>query len=56
MQPSTRWFGWIALIAPLHMSEQLLFGIGELATLKRILAKKHGLHTRTIGRYLSPKK
>ena len=26
------------------------------ATLKRILAKKHGLHTRTIGRYLSPKK
>ena len=37
MQPSTRWFGWIALIAPLHMSEQLLFGIGELAALKRIL-------------------
>src|SRR5215469_13904801 len=38
MQPSTRWFGWIALIAPLHMCEQLLFGIGELAALKRILA------------------
>ena len=38
MQPSTRWFGWIALIAPLHMCEQLIFGIGELAALKRILA------------------
>ena len=38
MQLSTRWFGWIVLIAPLHMSEQVLFGIGELATLKRILA------------------
>ena len=38
MQPSSRWFGWIALIAPLHMFEQLIFGIGELAALKRILA------------------
>lgn len=38
MQRSTRWFGWIALIAPLHMSEQLLFGIDELARLRRVLA------------------
>ncbi|HTS35910.1 MAG TPA: amidohydrolase family protein [Candidatus Solibacter sp.] len=42
MQPSTRWFGWIALIAPLHMCEQLIFGIGELAALKRILAHYYG--------------
>jgi len=38
MNNSTRWFGWIALTLPLHMSEQLLFGIGELAMLRRILA------------------
>jgi Protein of unknown function with HXXEE motif len=32
------WFGWIVLINALHMLEQLMFGVGELANLKRILA------------------
>jgi len=38
MRASTRWFGWTALMLPLHMSEQLIFGIGELATMRRVLA------------------
>ena len=38
MKNTTRWFGWTALMLPLHMSEQLLFGIGELAMIRRILA------------------
>jgi hypothetical protein len=42
MKPTTHWFGWVAPMVPLHMSEQLLYGIGELATLKRILAVYHG--------------
>jgi hypothetical protein len=42
MKDSTRWFGWIVVINALHMLEQLAFGIGELATLKRILAVYYG--------------
>src|SRR5262245_58673598 len=37
MKPSTRWFGWIALIAVCHMVEQLLFGLEELAKIKTAL-------------------
>jgi len=42
MKNSTRWFGWIVVITALHMSEQLVFGIGELAIIKRILAVYYG--------------
>lgn len=42
MRASTRWFGWTALMLPLHMSEQLIFGIGELATIRRVLAVYYG--------------
>ena len=38
MKDTTRWFGWITFIAPIHMGEQMLFGVGELAALKKILA------------------
>jgi hypothetical protein len=38
MKASTLWFGCTALMLPLHMSEQLLFGIGELAMIKHVLA------------------
>jgi hypothetical protein len=31
-------FGWLAIIGPLHMIEQLVFGIDELAELKPLLA------------------
>jgi hypothetical protein len=31
------WFGWLVIIGPLHMCEQLLFGIDELYELKRQL-------------------
>jgi len=37
MRASTRWFGWIALITVLHMCEQLIFGLGELQNLKRMI-------------------
>jgi len=33
MQESTRWFRWTVVLLALHMSEQLMFGIGELAAL-----------------------
>ena len=42
MKDSTVWFGWTVVILVLHMSEQLLFGIGELAPLKRILTVYYG--------------
>jgi hypothetical protein len=38
MKSTTRWFGWTAVMLPLHMGEQLLFGISELAALKRVIA------------------
>ena len=37
MKSSTRWFGWIALVTVLHMTEQLVFGLGELQNLKRMI-------------------
>lgn len=37
MKRSTRWFGWIALITVLHMTEQLVFGLGELQNLKHMI-------------------
>jgi hypothetical protein len=43
VKESTRWFGWTILMLPLHMGEQLLFGIGELTTLKHIIAGFLGL-------------
>jgi hypothetical protein len=42
MKSSTRWFGWTVVLLALHMSEQLVFGIGELTALKRILAVYYG--------------
>jgi hypothetical protein len=38
-----RWFGWLLIIGPLHMCEQLLFGIDELYELKRFAAAFYGL-------------
>jgi len=37
-----RWFGWTVIIGPLHMGEQLLFGIDELQELKRFAAIFYG--------------
>ena len=34
MQGIKRWFGWTAVIGPIHMCEQLLFGIDEVDELK----------------------
>ncbi len=42
MTASTRWFGWITLVTVLHMSEQLMFGLQELQTLKRFIAAYDG--------------
>src|SRR5262249_41870579 len=39
---TARWIGAIAIVNVLHMSEQMLFGIGELATLKQFLAAYYG--------------
>src|SRR5262249_5426987 len=38
MKSSARWFGRTVAILAVHMSEQLMFGIGELAPLKRPVA------------------
>ena len=38
-----RWFGWLVIIGPIHMSEQLLFGIDELYELKAFAAAFYGL-------------
>ena len=38
-----RWFGWLVIIGPIHMCEQLLFGIDELYELKRFAAAFYGL-------------
>jgi uncharacterized protein with HXXEE motif len=38
-----RWFGWLVIVGPLHMIEQLLFGIDELYELKRFAAAFYGL-------------
>jgi hypothetical protein len=38
-----RWFGWLVIIGPLHMCEQLLFGIDELHELKRFAAAFYSL-------------
>jgi hypothetical protein len=34
MQGIKRWFGWTAVIGPIHICEQLLFGIDQLDELK----------------------
>jgi hypothetical protein len=39
---TARWVGLIGIIDVLHLSEQMLFGIGELATLKQVLASYYG--------------
>jgi hypothetical protein len=38
LNETARWIGLIGIIDVLHLSEQMLFGLGELATLKQILA------------------
>jgi hypothetical protein len=42
LNETARWIAAIAIINILHMSEQMMFGIGELATLKQILAGYYG--------------
>ena len=42
MRASARWFGWITVVMLLHMTEQLLFGIGELDKIKRVIAVYDG--------------
>ena len=42
MKASTRWFGWTTLMLPFHMSEQLIFGIGELEKIRRVLDVYYG--------------
>jgi hypothetical protein len=34
MQSIKRWFGWTAVIGPIHICEQLLFGIDQVDELK----------------------
>ena len=38
-----RWFGWLLIIGPIHMSEQLMTGIDELQELKGFAAKYYSL-------------
>ena len=33
-----RWFGFMVLIGPIHMGEQLMFGLDQLAELKTMMA------------------
>ena len=42
MTASTRWFGWLAILLVLHMTEQLIFGLQELQNLKRMIAAYDG--------------
>jgi hypothetical protein len=42
MSNSTKWFGWLCLIMPFHMIEQLIFGIDELAMIRRVLSVYYG--------------
>ena len=37
MNATTRWFGWLVVILPLHMLEQMAFGLDELARLRQVL-------------------
>lgn len=36
------WFGMLLIIGPIHMAEQLLFGLDELQELKALLARYYG--------------
>ena len=38
-----RWFGYLVIVAPLHMVEQLFMGIDELYEIQRISATYHSL-------------
>ena len=42
MKSIQRLFGWLVIIGPIHMVEQLLFGIDEIYEIKRLLAAYHG--------------
>jgi len=42
LNETARWIGLIGIIDVLHLSEQMLFGLGELDTLKRMLAGYYG--------------
>ena len=42
MSRSTKWFLLISAVFPLHMGEQLIFGIGELTKIKQVLAVYYG--------------
>ena len=42
MREIRRWFGWLVIIGPVHVGEQLLFGIDELTEIKRIVAVYYG--------------
>jgi len=33
-----RWFGWLVIIGPIHMAEQIWFGLDELQELKGLMA------------------
>jgi len=43
MKEIQRWFLWLAIIGPIHLGEQLLFGLDELQILKRGFAGFYGL-------------
>jgi len=45
MSSSNRWLGWITVVLVLHMCEQMLFGLGELETLKRAIGAYDRLFT-----------
>jgi hypothetical protein len=38
MEDLKRWFGWLVLIGPIHMAEQLWFGLDELQELRGMMA------------------
>jgi hypothetical protein len=42
MRDIRRWFGWLIVIGPIHLGEQMLFGIDELDEIERVLAVYNG--------------
>jgi hypothetical protein len=42
MRDIRRWFGWLIVIGPIHLGEQILFGIDELDEIKRVVGMYYG--------------
>ena len=42
MKDIRRWFTWLVIIGPIHMVEQMIFGLDELEELKRLFTSFYG--------------